>query len=292
MNTTQAKQISIHDYLKQKGLEPQHHYAGDVAYKADYRGEHTESLMVSRDGRVFHDWGANCWGTIVDLAMLFCHSNSVADALRDIELTMNGLSTYVKRTPTETPMRPKKATRFTIGPLNSTALIHYGASRCIPTEILKSNCLEAGIYGYEGQIEPFRYIAWPNRSGGYELRNDSGGPFAKRCLKAKDISIVGDPAGSICLVFEGFFDYLSALTMGWLPRDGHSAIVLNSVSMVDKAIPILSGAWMVHLWLDNDREGHKAADKIIAAIPSAYDYSPRLESAADVNEYLLFTSKK
>jgi len=292
MNTNQAKQISIHEYLRCKDIKPMHRYAGDVAYLAVYRGERTASLMVSRDGRLFHDWGANKAGTIVDLAMLFCDSNSVADALREIESTMRGMCTYTKRTSCETTRRSEKATNFTIGQLTTTRLIEYGESRCIPAEVLKGNCLEASIYAYEGQIEPYRYIAWPNRTGGYELRNDSGGPYAKRGLLAKDISIVGDPAGSTCLVFEGFFDYLSALTMGWLPRDGHSVIVLNSVSMVDKAIPILAGAGMVHLWLDNDREGHRAADKIIAAIPSAYDCSSQLGSANDVNEYLLFTSKK
>ena len=46
-----------------------------------------------------------------------------------------------------------------------------------------------------------------------------------------------DGTSTECAVFEGFIDYLSALTLGII--NGADTIILNSVSNVNKAIPIL-----------------------------------------------------
>lgn len=295
MNTLEAKRISIHEYLRRKGITPVRHYSCDVAYRAPNRAEKTPSLMVSLDGTMFHDWGGDdgAKGTIIDLAMLLCGTSSIAVALRDIEATMGGIasarcspaSAYTPRT------NARRIERYTVGPLQSPALLAYGASRGIPAHILSGACSQVELLGHVGREGQYRYIAWQNRAGGYELRRPGEDPWAKRCLGTKDISVLGEPTGRICLVFEGFFDYMSAVAMGWLPREGLSAIVLNSTALAARAIPLLSRAAEVHLWLDNDASGHQTARLIASALPRVLDCSRFLAGTNDINDFLLSAAK-
>ena len=295
MNALQAKQISIHDYLRRKGYDIIHQYPCDIQYIAKYRGERTGSLMVSRDGRAFHDWGSGAKGSIIDLAMTILGTNDVSAALRDIEVTMG--SSYVP-SPQASPIpyssqTPKKET-YRVGPLQSPGLLSYAASRGIPAEIITRMCGEVHIYASANQMEPYRYIGWQNRAGGYELRNNtSPAPWRKRCIGTKDITIFGEIDGSTCLVFEGFFDFLSAMAMGWIPADGRSAIVLNSVALVKRAIPLLQRALEVHLWLDDDEPGILATTIIILHVPSAVDCTGRrlLQGKQDLNDFFLSSAK-
>ena len=54
-------------------------------------------------------------------------------------------------------------------------------------------------------------IGFPNVAGGYEVRNS----FFKGCIAPKDITHIRQQGEQRekCLVFEGFMDYLSFLTL-------------------------------------------------------------------------------
>lgn len=289
MNCKEAKTISIHEYLTRKGYAPLHTYHGEVQYIARHRDEQTGSLMVTADGTLYHDWGADQGGSIVDLAMAIMGTRDVSIALRDIEATMG--ASYRHNTITSISPVTSRVSRYEdveAMPLTAPALIQYAASRGIPQDVLMQWCCEVHyrIHGYD---HSWYAIGWPNRSGGYELRS------AMRCGKGaiapKDISILGDITGSTCLVFEGFFDYLSAVTMGWLD-DGRTAIVLNSTALAKRAIPLLQTASEVHTWLDADDAGRRATLQIQEVIPGAQDYSGVLGVHADVNDFFLSPAKE
>ena len=83
-------------------------------------------------------------------------------------------------------------------------------------------------------------IAFPNISGGYEIRNR----YFKGCIAPKEISHIrqSGKARETCYVFEGFMDYLSFLTLrlencpNFSELDKQDYMVLNSVSNVSKAL--------------------------------------------------------
>lgn len=126
-------------------------------------------------------------------------------------------------------------------------------------------------------------MAVANQSGGYEIRNR----YFKGCIAPKDISIrkVRDGPSTECAVFEGFIDYLSALTLGII--NGADAIILNSVCNVNKAIPVLKDYAVINCYLDNDNAGKTALAELTKQTDSAViDRSTLYSGFNDLNEYL------
>ena len=95
-------------------------------------------------------------------------------------------------------------------------------------------------------------------------------------------------------MFEGFIDYLSALTLDII--NGADAIILNSVSNVNKAIPVLKDYTAINCYLDNDNAGTMALAELTAVYGSTViDRSTLYSGFNDLNEYLVnisFTQNK
>lgn len=98
---------------------------------------------------------------------------------------------------------------FTLHPLKNKSLLSYLRSRQIDESIGCTYCQEI----HQKQKGRWYFsVAFGNQSGGYELRN----PYFKGCMGSKDLSIIAYSPGEIqegCLVFEGFMDFLSFLTL-------------------------------------------------------------------------------
>ncbi len=69
-------------------------------------------------------------------------------------------------------------------------------------------------------------------AGGYEIRSR----YFKGCIPPKSVSLVkaNDIPADECIVFEGFMDFLSAVTLG--VTGNADCLVLNSVANVEKAV--------------------------------------------------------
>jgi len=86
-------------------------------------------------------------------------------------------------------------------------------------------------------------------------------------------------------VFEGFIDYLSALTLGII--SGVDAIILNSVVNVYKVMPYLKDYITINCYLDNDTAGRTALTELTAIYGSTViDRSILYSEFNDLNEYL------
>lgn len=86
-------------------------------------------------------------------------------------------------------------------------------------------------------------------------------------------------------MFEGFIDYLSALTFGIIGAD---AIILNSVGNVNKAIPHLRDYNTIHCYLDNDVAGKTALAQLTERFSTkVIDRSTLYSGCNDLNEYLI-----
>lgn len=90
-------------------------------------------------------------------------------------------------------------------------------------------------------------------------------------------------------MFEGFIDYLSALTLGII--SGADAIILNSVVNVNKAVPYLKGYTIINCFLDNDNAGKTALANLTAIYGSnVIDRSALYSGYNDLNEYITTSS--
>ena len=174
--------------------------------------------------------------------------------------------------------------------LSSPALLSYLRQRGINTELAKRECSEAR-YTHNGK----RYfaIAFPNGSGGFEVRNR----HFKGCIAPKEISHIrqSGKARNTCYVFEGFMDYLSFLTLrqescpNYPELDGQDYIVLNSVSNVNKALYPLGNYERIHCFFDNDHAGMEALRQIRMEYGRdryIRDASQIYSGCKDLNEYL------
>ena len=89
-----------------------------------------------------------------------------------------------------------------------------------------------------------------------------------------------------CAVFEGFIDYLSALTLGII--SGADAIILNSVVNVNKAMSHLSRYEVINCYLDNDDAGHRVLSVLSEAFGErVIDRSTEYSQFSDFNDYLI-----
>ena len=177
-----------------------------------------------------------------------------------------------------------------IVPLASPVLLSYLKERGINTALAKRECSEAH---FTNNGKRYFAIAFPNVSGGYEIRNR----YFKGCIAPKEISHIrqsGEPRET-CYVFEGFMDYLSFLTLRLenCPQhpdfDRQDYMVLNSAANVSKALYPLGSYERIHCFLDNDCAGMEALQQIRKEYGSTRyirDASHIYSGCKDLNEYL------
>ena len=228
-------------------------------------------------------------GDIIDLGILIYRTNDISRVLKRI----------AEQTPHVHPVSFSFGKQDSFGPsfqqleivpLSSPALLSYLQGRGINLELAKRECSEAR-YTHNGK----RYfaIAFPNGSGGFEVRN----PYFKGCIAPKEISHIrqAGKARTACYVFEGFMDYLSFLTLrqescpNYPELDGQDYIVLNSVSNINKALYPLGNYERIHCFFDNDHAGMEALRQIRMEYGRdryIRDASQIYSGCKDLNEYL------
>lgn len=169
-----------------------------------------------------------------------------------------------------------------ISPLRNTALLGYLAGRGIPADIASRECVEVH-YRIRGKRN--FAVGFKSRSGGLELRN----PYFKGAISPKDITYVrrgtDEKDRSTVLVFEGFMDYLSYLTL----KRGQpvpDCVVLNSVANLPKAMDILKEYGHVCCFLDNDKTGQTATCEIKRQCGKVSDKAVHYLPHNDLNEFL------
>ncbi|WP_438638921.1 toprim domain-containing protein, partial [Muribaculum intestinale] len=229
----------------------------------------------------WYDFGLGRGGNIIDLATEMYQSTDLRYLMRCIADSCPVLP--VQTVVSSYPQRHSAPSmeQFEVVPLEHRALVAYLQERGIPAYIAKAKCKEAH-YCVNGRF--YFAVAFENVSGGWELRNR----YFKGCRGRKDISYLPwarDGPSTECAVFEGFIDYLSALTLGII--SGADAIILNSVVNVNKVMPYLKDYITINCYLDNDTAGRTALTELTAIYGSTViDRSTLYSEFNDLNEYL------
>ena len=286
MNIETAKQINLADYLHSLGYSPVKQQGINLWYKSPLREETEASFKVNTERNLWYDFGAGKGGNIIALAQELYASDSLPYLLERIKEQAQNVRpasfSFGKQ-----PLSKPSFRQLEVVPLSSPALYAYLRQRGINTELAKRECREVRYLTGE---TPYYAIGFPNRSGGYEIRNK----HFKGCIAPKDITHIrqSEPKEA-CYIFEGFMDYLSFLTLR-LERcpdrpelDGQDYIVLNSTSNLSKAIRPLGGYGLIHCFLDNDKAGMEAVQEL------REEYGMRIRDAShiyggynDLNDFL------
>jgi DNA primase len=280
LNFSESKKIPITEYLSRLGLEPAKVRGNDYWYRSPFRSENDPSFKVNVRLNLWYDHGSVEGGTILDLGAKI-NSCSVVEFLGKLEGQQYERNTFPFQRKQETS-EENKLIVTSVNHLNDASLIDYLKSRSILKEIATKHCLEAE---FKIGKKEYKAIAFQNRSGGFELRNN----WFKGSSSPKDISYLSFDHEHLC-VLEGFIDFLSLKQLGKdaFPAIEHSDfMILNSLSFLSKNLDQLKNHNDISLFMDNDAAGMRAKSQIESAGIRFQDYSKLYKSFKDVNEYLI-----
>ncbi len=304
MRADQAKTIPVDRYLETQGFKPVKVRQGgrELWYTSPIReGDSTPSFKVDVILNAWFDHGLGKGGNTLDLAIEL-HRTTVSEALAHLERTR-------LYSPAGTASHPW-TTRDTISAPASSGKIPAGEKENQPLELLDQKPLEhpallqylekRGIDAqlarkYVSQIDFKRpqssstYFALGYPAGdGCEARNALFKGFVG---SRKDITLHSKADSPLLLVFEGFMDFLSYLTIKNLEEVEGTVLVLNSGNMRARALPYIQDDRFseVRLFLDNDEMGNETVRYFLEHGDTAKiaDMRPHYALYSDLNAWHL-----
>jgi DNA primase len=279
------KQISIIGFLRYRGIIPIKINGGEYWYLSLLRNENTASLSVNLSKNVFKDFGDDSSkGSIIDLVMMLdkisfiqaCQVLEEYDGKKEKEVLENSFSLSCQTS--ESTIQDYQITA--VKDLQHPALLRYVESRKISFQNAYRYLREIHYTNAKGK---FFGAGYQTESGGYVVRSE----IMKKPINLgkAGIKIFAVPNSKNVAVFEGMFDFLSACEF-YKGCPTMTAIILNSTSNVNKALPSIKQYEKVFCYLDNDDAGYKALDKLKQAGANVFDCSHVYKPFNDFNFFL------
>jgi hypothetical protein len=234
------KDISIWEYLENKGIHPTKNYGYYGMYHSPYRKDRNASFKVDYKQNLWRDFGSGEGGSIIDLVMKMenCSFNVAVSKLEDKELCRQlyqqpKVPTYSQ----PNVATPQQSSPFSfhwdkIIPITHPELIAWVQERKIELDLANKYCQEIHYHNQSGNHFS---VGFRNDNNGYELSSPVN---FKGCIAPKEITTFRN-GNETCLVFEGFWDFLSYLTIQKQERTSHDVAVLNSTVNTEKAMNFL-----------------------------------------------------
>ena len=269
--------ISIKQYLENRGLTPVKDRGYYGLYHSPLREDTNPSFKVDYKDNLWYDFGTSQGGSIVDLVMKL-ENCTLAEAFKKLDDSFsfhrNGIVSPVIPAVQESTIKIQH-----IVPLTHPALLSYLNERSIDIDIAKCHCRQVH---YSIKNNPYFAIGFKNDAGGWELRNRS----FKGCCTPKEITTLNNGSNTV-IVFEGFIDFLSYLTIKRNPSPAIDTAVLNSTANLNKAIPFLKSYRTIHTFLDNDTAGQKTVEQLQQSFPASevINHSSFYKDYKDLNDY-------
>jgi DNA primase len=266
-------------YLDSLGFKPVKIQGSAHWYLSPLRSERTASFKVDSKRNLWYDFGTSEGGTVIDFAIRYLRC-SVSEVLSRLQHAAPVTWNYSPRPEMVQSPDEQKLRLSAVVPLCSPALLQYLASRKISLELAKQYCAELR---FEVNGKHYFGVGFANQSKGWEIRNQ----FQKYASAPKDISVLKTGSDRV-LVFEGFMDFLSFLS---LPRPGqhiHSDyVILNGIGLFQRAVPLLSAYRERGLYFDRDTAGKQMTAVALGLGPGYSDHSSLYQGFKDLNDYLV-----
>ncbi len=243
MDAKAINKFPIREYLAARGIRPAKDRGYYGLYHSPLREDRTPSMKVDYDKNLWIDYGAGEDGTLIDLVMRMEQCDA-GEAMQRLERHIGGMQTsplspsgfsssrlgkaiqncsalapqhrFIGKNPAsqQTPSIVIERVR----PLDNPALLAYLTKRGIDLAVARAHCSEVH---YRVAGKSYFAVGFRNDAGGWELRNR----YFKGCTSKAPTTRRGDYP--TCLVFEGFMDYLSFLTLKRTPNPPHNIVVLT-----------------------------------------------------------------
>jgi len=268
-----VKTKDIVQYLESLGYPRDKKHSGQsyIFFKSPLRNiEKTASFAVKIRTNTWFDYGIGRGGNIISLCMELEHLSfpKAIERLTSIPLYRN----MIMREYAEEAHKSSVEV-LEVKTLSSPELISYLKSRKID-EIAYQYIKEVKVNN-NGKI--WSAIGFLNDKNSWELRNK----YIKISLAPKDITTIRSSKSKDCIVFEGFINLLSYVSLyNKILTD--NIIVLNSVSLVGR-VDWNSLKGNIYTYLDNDKSGDLATN----AIEKAIDKRSLYNNFNDLNDYLV-----
>lgn len=271
-------QFKIVDYLTFKGINPVGERAGEILYYSPLKTENTPSFFVNPKKNRFNDFSTGEKGDVFRLVMKVEQMT--------FKQALDFLSVQPKQTPFSfsgyTQNFDRKVRILNVLPITKEVLKQYIAKRGIDLDLARKYVSEVH---YSTNGRNWYALGFKNDSNGYEIRNALD--FKTKTLN--DITTVKTGSNRLSL-FEGFFDFLSALQYYQLDKPNTETIVLNSISNIDKVLKLIPIYSHTSAFLDNDKAGlscfNRLKETTLSIINQSYLIYPNHK---DFNSYLMFT---
>lgn len=273
----QAKAVPIVDILERFGAESGLPQGKELAYRSPVTNERSPSLFVNPARNVFSDYSATQHGDVIRLVQHLTGWDFVT-----------AVNYLLQQPPAETRSFSSSGPRSNdepgititdVRPLRHPALVNYLGQRRIPLRLASAYCRE--VHFQNGGREYFA-VGFANDLGGWELRNER----YKGSSAPKGVTTFEAGSGRVCL-FEGFFDFLSALAWYDQTRPRFSTIVLNSTANLGQSLARLREATQINCFLDTDKAGRAAIERLVRKeILPVVDCSTVYAGHKDFNELL------
>lgn len=268
------RNIPIINILRKLNIEAVEKKKDQFWFKPQWRNERTASAKCEHN--LFYDFGEGYGGNAVDYVM----KHFAIDFMRaskwlreeDVVFSFQPLPSIISK--------PTNHSISKIEKIKNKNLISYLTARKINLEFAQQFCVEIH---YDVNIEKEYYgIGFKNDNEGFEVRNK----FFKGCVGRKAITTI-DNNSQVVSLFESWSDFLSYLTLKKKVPD-ENFIILNSTSMVKKAIEPAREYSEIKVFFDNDEAGDKATSFLLENIKSnIIDNRIHYKNYNDLNEYLV-----
>ena len=283
MNCEQANQMDMVDYLFSLGFSPAKNTGENYFFLSPLRQEKTASFKVNRTKNIWYDHGNGKGGTLVDFVCQY-FTCSLKEALQKIEENqVHKISSFRPQKSSDLFQEPEVNSikvLLSLSPITDMVLNRYLKQRNSPRQIANEYCKQVH---YKNGENNHCAIGFKNNSGGYELR----APNFKGSSSPKYVTYYDNDANSIS-VFEGFFDFLSYLSIRpSLKTQMSNILVLNSLSFFTRSLLLMEKHERIHLYLDNDKAGKQCVQEAMKRTNKVVDESHVYKGHKDLNEWLV-----
>jgi 5S rRNA maturation endonuclease (ribonuclease M5) len=310
MNSEQAKKLSLPNILAKLGHQPVKTLKGgrELWYKSPFRNENDASFHTSFLGGkwIWKDFGDN-GGTVLDFAMNY-YSTNIKGALANLD-RLTGSSNLqslfsqapVSITPPAVTTPPatgetlilKKISPLSVDSFNGKALLQYLIETRGIDPIIAAKYLVEVQYLNNDTGKIYFAVGIKNEVEGYEIRN----AYFKSSIGKKGIVFIKGKQEGRAVMFEGFMDFLSALTYyqtvdltKFQELVQSDILIMNSASFYERTKELLKAGnySKISLYLDNDKTGQKVRDLLHEELPLfTIDCSNIYRNHKDFNEFLI-----
>ena len=247
------KKISIIGYLESIGILPVNKVGNQFLYFSPINKENTPSFYVEPTKNVFFDWSNGLNGDIIDLVREIENLSFKQALNRILELKETPSFSFSGNKSFSTPKN--QITILNMLEIQNSSLIQYINSRCIDLDLARQYLKEVH---YLTNDKKYFALGFKNDSGGFELRNGIG--YKGKTRNA--ITTLENNSKNLSL-FEGFFDFLSALQFYNLNKPHNNTIILNTTNNLPSMKETAKNYNQIFAYLDNDKAGLNTINKLL-----------------------------